>query len=75
MPVLEPCPDNLRGKNPNWPEIEPCANCGAMPVPPGTFGDGQWGIRCSWCAMQVRAASGMLAIAHWNRRPATQTAA
>jgi|SoiMethySBSTD1v2_1073268.scaffolds.fasta_scaffold156674_6 hypothetical protein len=62
-------PSDLVGKNPNFPHIKPCANCGAMPCPPGVFMDDQWGIRCSWCStMQSRAKTRRMAVVGWNRR-------
>ena len=61
-------PADLMGKIPNFPEIEPCAHCGAMPTPPGMFMDDQRGIRCSWCDIQSRAKTSKQAIASWNRR-------
>lgn len=60
---------DLMGKNPNFPDIEPCAHCGSMPCPPGMYGNGNWGIRCSWCSVMTSDKLKDKAIADWNRRP------
>lgn len=55
------------------PQSDRGAHCSSMPIPPGMYGNGNWGVRCSWCSVMTSDRNKDKAIADWNRKPSSST--